>query len=79
MAESKKWDVYMDAYEDALAATSKPWAPWYAIPADSKHYMRRAVAEIIVGTLKQLRLEYPSLPARELTELERVKVELQAE
>jgi PPK2 family polyphosphate:nucleotide phosphotransferase len=79
MAESKKWDVYMDAYQDALAETSKPWAPWYAIPADSKHYMRRAVAEILIGTLKQLRLEYPSLPVRELTELERVKVELQAE
>ena len=79
MAESKKWDMYMDAYQDALAATSKPWAPWYAIPADSKHSMRRAVAEIVVGTLKQLRLEYPSLPPRELAELERVKVELQAE
>jgi hypothetical protein len=41
--------------------------------------MRRAVAEIVTGTLKQLRLEYPSLPPRELAELERVKVELQAE
>ena len=79
MAESKKWDQYMDAYEDALSATSKPWAPWYAIPADSKHYMRRAVAEIIVGTLKQLDIEYPELPERELQELERVKSELSSE
>jgi PPK2 family polyphosphate:nucleotide phosphotransferase len=76
MAESKKWDKYMDAYQDALAATSKPWAPWYAIPADSKHYMRRAVAEIVVGTLKQLDVEYPKLPDRELAELQRVKGEL---
>jgi PPK2 family polyphosphate:nucleotide phosphotransferase len=79
MAESKKWDQYMDAYQDALEATSKPWAPWYAIPADSKHYMRRTVAEIIVGTLKQLDMAYPELPARELTELERVKAQLLAE
>lgn len=79
MAESKKWDQYMDAYQDALSATSKPWAPWYAIPADSKHYMRRAVAEIIVGTLKQLSIEYPKLPDRELAELSRVKAELEAE
>jgi len=79
MAESKKWNLYQDAYQDALAATSKPWAPWYAIPADSKHAMRRTVAEIIVGTLKQLHLEYPSLPGRELAELERVKLELQSE
>jgi PPK2 family polyphosphate:nucleotide phosphotransferase len=79
MAESKKWGAYQDAYQDALSATSKPWAPWYAIPADSKHYMRRAVAEIIVGTLKQLPLEYPQLPPEELAELARVKTELQAE
>jgi PPK2 family polyphosphate:nucleotide phosphotransferase len=79
MAESKKWDQYMDAYQDALSATSKPWAPWYAIPADSKHYMRRAVAGIIVGTLKQLNIAYPRLPDRELTELSRVKAELEAE
>ncbi|HZJ67110.1 MAG TPA: PPK2 family polyphosphate kinase [Kofleriaceae bacterium] len=79
MAESKKWDEYVDAYQDALAATSKPWAPWYAIPADSKHYMRRAVADIVVGTLKQLHVEYPKLPDRELAELQRVKGELSSE
>jgi PPK2 family polyphosphate:nucleotide phosphotransferase len=79
MAESNKWESYMDAYQEALASTSKPWAPWYAIPADTKHYMRRAVAEIIVGTLKQLHLKYPTLPNRELAELQRVKSELSAE
>jgi PPK2 family polyphosphate:nucleotide phosphotransferase len=79
MAESKKWDQYMDAYQDAMAATSKPWAPWYAIPADSKSYMRRAVAEIVGGTLKQLATEYPKLADRELAELARVRAELEAE
>ena len=79
MAESKKWDAYMEAYQAALSATSKPWAPWYAIPADSKHYMRRAVAEVVVGTLKQLHLEYPKLPDHELSELGRVKAELETE
>ena len=28
---------YMSAFEDALTATSTPWAPWYVIPADHKH------------------------------------------
>ena len=49
----------MSAYEDALNATSRPWAPWYAIPADNKPYMRAAVAEIIVASLAQFNLEYP--------------------
>ena len=41
-----------------MRATSKPWAPWYAIPADSKNYMRRAVSEIVVSTISQLPLEF---------------------
>ena len=34
--ERALWDDYLDAYQDCLEATSKPWAPWYAIPADDK-------------------------------------------
>lgn len=65
LAERKHWDSYMGAYEDALKATSRECAPWYAIPADSKHYMRVAVAEIIVETLKNLPLEYPTVSAKD--------------
>ena len=36
LEERKFWDSYMEAYEEALNATSRPWAPWYSIPADSK-------------------------------------------
>lgn len=57
--ERKYWDSYMSAYEDALNATSRPWAPWYAIPADSKPYARACVAEIIVSALESVGLEYP--------------------
>ena len=55
----KHWDAYMHAYGAALNATSRPWAPWYAIPADSKPYMRARVAEIIVDTLSGIDLSYP--------------------
>ncbi|NIP32864.1 MAG: polyphosphate kinase 2 family protein, partial [Aliifodinibius sp.] len=55
------WDQYMNAYQEALNATSRSWAPWYAIPADKKHYMRRQVAETIVNRLKQLGLSYPEV------------------
>ncbi|MBK9071460.1 MAG: polyphosphate kinase 2 family protein [Myxococcales bacterium] len=56
----KKWGDYMHAYEDALRATSTAYAPWYAIPADSKSYMRKTVAEIVVQTLRGLKLKYPN-------------------
>lgn len=57
--ERAHWDDYMQAYEAALNATSREWAPWYAIPADSKPYMRATVAEIIVEALDSLGLKYP--------------------
>jgi len=59
--ERGHWDAYMQAYEAALAATSRPWAPWYAIPADDKPFMRLAVAEIIVKTLRSLDLAWPEV------------------
>ncbi len=55
------WDDYMVAYEDAINATTKPWAPWYAIPADNKHYMRMTVARIVLATLESLNLSYPEV------------------
>ena len=59
--ERQYWDQYMTAYEDALNQTSRPWAPWYAIPADSKAFMRETVADIVVRTLSALDLRYPEV------------------
>lgn len=59
--ERAHWHDYMKAYEKALDATSRPWAPWYAIPADNKAYLQVSVAEIIVKTLKSLDLKYPEV------------------
>jgi len=59
--EREHWDAYQSAFQKALEATSRPWAPWYAIPADDKPFMRQQVAEIVAGTLESLELEYPSV------------------
>ena len=67
VVERRYWDDYMQAYQSALNATSRPWAPWYAIPADDKPFMRSCVAEIVVDTLSQLDLEYPD-PLPELAD-----------
>jgi PPK2 family polyphosphate:nucleotide phosphotransferase len=57
--ERQHWDRYMQAYHQALEATSRPWAPWYAIPADDKPYMRWQVAQIIRKTLEWMEPSYP--------------------
>jgi PPK2 family polyphosphate:nucleotide phosphotransferase len=77
LAESEKWASYMDAYQAALRATSRPWAPWYSIPADSKSFMRRSVAEIVVATLARLDLRYPELSAEEQAGLAQLRARLQ--
>ncbi|MGB8332706.1 MAG: PPK2 family polyphosphate kinase [Polyangiales bacterium] len=64
--ERERWPEHMRAFEDALNETSRPWAPWYAIPADDKPYMRLQVARIVQETLGSLGVDFPKVdePAR---------------
>lgn len=75
--ERQYWDEYMAAYEAALNATSRPWAPWYAIPADDKPYMRLCVAETIVETLQQLDLQYPRVSDKQQSTFAAMRKRLQ--
>jgi PPK2 family polyphosphate:nucleotide phosphotransferase len=78
LAERERWKDYMSAYQDALNATSRPHSPWYAIPADSKSFMRMTVADILVRTLKSLDLKYPTLEKEELAKFDEMKKQLMA-
>jgi len=69
LAERALWDQYMEAYEEALNATSKPWAPWYAVPADNKPFLRTSVARIIERSLDGLGLEFPEMDEERKKEL----------
>lgn len=71
--ERKYWKDYMNAYQDAISATSTKYAPWYIIPADKKWFARLAVSEIIVQTLKKLNPEYPSLSEEQIVQLQKCK------
>ncbi|TFG63649.1 MAG: polyphosphate kinase 2 family protein [Gemmatimonadales bacterium] len=77
--ERQHWDAYMTAYEDALNATSRSWAPWYAIPADDKPFMRMAVADIVAQNLDRLGLTYPRLDTDARARLETAREQLEAE
>ena len=75
--ERKRWPDYMRAFEDALNATSRPWAPWYAIPADSKPYMRSEVARIVQETLESLGVDFPEVDDAAKTELAKCRAMLE--
>ncbi len=79
LKERGHWDDYMEAYEEALKYTSTPWAPWYAIPADDKPYMRYSVAKIIKQTLESLNLRYPRLDEEEQAKLEIARKQLESD
>ena len=66
LSERSKWSDYMAAYQDIFNETSRENAPWYAIPADNKPYMRLCVAQIIQQKLESLPLQYPEKSAEEL-------------
>lgn len=58
-SERKRWNEYMEAYEDAIRKCSTAWAPWYVIPANRKWFRNLAVSEIIEETLREMDPKYP--------------------
>lgn len=70
------WDKYMYAYDMTLRETSRAWAPWYAIPADNKPFMRLKVAEIILKTMQSMNLQYPEVSQEELAKFDDYRARL---
>ena len=77
--ERGHWEKYMAAYQDALRETSRAWAPWYAIPADDKHFMRMTVARIVVERLRMLDLHYPSVAPKDRARFDQMRSLLESE
>lgn len=50
-----------EAFEEALERCSTDHAPWYVIPADQKWYRNLAVARVLVGTLREMNPDFPSV------------------
>jgi PPK2 family polyphosphate:nucleotide phosphotransferase len=79
VAERKRWDEYMAAYEDMIRATSTDYAPWYVIPADHKHVAWLVVSAALGDALDGLKLDYPKIQGKELKALKDAERALKAE
>jgi len=77
--ERALWDEYQRAYEDMLGATSTTYAPWHIIPADHKWFARLAVADIIIDTLRSMKLHFPKLTKETRAGLDAAKQSLETE
>jgi PPK2 family polyphosphate:nucleotide phosphotransferase len=79
IAERELWGKYMAAYEDMIQATSRPQAPWYVVPADSKPFARLVVAAAVIEALEALDLQYPKVEGAALKEIQQVRNALKFE
>jgi len=62
LQERALWPQYMQAYEQAIKATSTTYAPWYIVPADSKTNRNLLISRLLLNALKNLKLKYPDVP-----------------
>ncbi len=58
--ERQRWDDYQEAYLAALTKCSTDVAPWYVVPADRKWYRDWAVSHLLLETLTDLELGWPT-------------------
>ncbi|MBM3797601.1 MAG: polyphosphate kinase 2 family protein [Acidobacteria bacterium] len=77
--ERAHWDAYMQAFEEALGATSTKHAPWYVIPADHKWIARSLVAGIIAKAIEDLPLAAPTISAKERAAFAETRQALESE
>jgi PPK2 family polyphosphate:nucleotide phosphotransferase len=79
LAERGFWKDYMDAFDEALSATSTEWAPWYVIPADHKWVTRAVVADILTSAIGSLHLSYPEVSPEKHKALAEARRQLEEE
>lgn len=79
IAERSYWDDYMVAYEEAIAGTAAPHAPWYVVPGNHKWFSRLVVVEAMIAALEDLGLRVPEMNDDERAKLAEARRKLEAE
>ena len=71
--ERNLWKDYTKAYEECLSATSTDRSPWYVVPADDKHNARLIISQVVLNTLKDLKLKPPQTTEGRQKELKAIR------
>ena len=79
LTEREYWDQYETVYEETIAATAAPRAPWFVVPADNKWFTRLVVVAAIVDALEQLDLKPNPLTEVEIAALNAARIQLLGE
>ncbi len=79
LAERKRWDNYMGAFEEMVQATATKDAPWFVVPADHKWFARLVVSSVVIETMRQLGLHVPELSGEEKLKLDAARKALESD
>ncbi|MCG7364483.1 polyphosphate kinase 2 family protein [Roseomonas sp. ACRSG] len=79
VAERAHWEAYQEAYEEAIAGTAAPEAPWLVVPADRKWLARLIVAEALADALARADPRYPETDPQARAALLEKRAALEAE
>ena len=79
LAERAHWDRYQEAYEEAIAGTATPEAPWFVVPGDRKWFARLVVVEAMIQALERMQLAPPEVKAEDEAKLGEARAALEAE
>ncbi|MGB8651872.1 MAG: PPK2 family polyphosphate kinase [Mycobacteriales bacterium] len=70
LPERRLWPAYDEAYRAVLERTSTDVAPWYVVPADRKWYRDWAVSSLLLESLRDLHLTWPTPEGMDLAAME---------
>lgn len=73
------WDLYQQAYADAIGATAAPHAPWFIVPADDQWETRAIVGRLVREQLEALPLRMPELDPKSREDLDLARAQLAKE
>ncbi len=79
LMERDHWDAYQAAYQEAIAATATPQAPWFVVPADHKWFTHLIVGAAMIEALDRLDLRLPQPDAAALAALATARTKLESE
>jgi polyphosphate kinase 2 (PPK2 family) len=79
LAERAFWDDYQHAYQEAIAATATPHAPWFVVPADNKWFTRLVVVAAMIEAIEALDLKLPEPTSEQQAALEVARRKLESE
>ena len=79
LPERAHWDRYQEAYEEAIAGTATPEAPWFVVPGDRKWFARLVVVEAMIQALERMQLAPPEVTAEDGAKLADARRALEAE